>query len=228
MNILGVIPARGGSKGIVDKNIIELNGKPLITYTIESAIMSKIDKVVVTTDSKKIASIASQYEVEILIRDSKLATDNSLMLPVIKDVYKRQSLKFDYIITLQPTSPFRNFKHIDEAINKLLNDSQADSLVSVVKVPHNYSPESILIKEKNKLKNYIDGNPIYRRQDKNIYFARNGPSIIINDTLKLMNNNSFYSENTISYEMSKLSSMDIDDVEDLKIAQALSKFIFER
>ena len=209
MNILGVIPARGGSKGIVDKNIIELNGKPLITHTIEYAIMSKIDKVVVTTDSKKIASIASQYEVEILIRDSKLATDNSLMLPVIKDVYKRQSLKFDYIITLQPTSPFRNFKHIDEAINKLLNDSQADSLVSVVKVPHNYSPESILIKEKNKLKNYIDGNPIYRRQDKNIYFAINGPSIIINDTLKLMNNNSFYSENTISYEMSKLSSMDI-------------------
>ena len=141
LNILGVIPARGGSKGIVDKNIIELNGKPLITHTIESAIMSKIDKVVVTTDSKKIASIASQYEVEILIRDSKLATDNSLMLPVIKDVYKRQSLKFDYIITLQPTSPFRNFKHIDEAINKLLNYSQADSLVSVVKVPHNYSPE---------------------------------------------------------------------------------------
>ena len=141
MKILGVIPARGGSKGIPKKNIKLLNGKPLIAYTIEVALASNLDKVVVSTDCEEIASISKEYGADVIMRSENLAQDNTPTLPVLKDTINKIDSEYDAVMTLQPTSPFRTTKHIDEAIELFTSDKEADSLVSVVEVPHNFMPE---------------------------------------------------------------------------------------
>lgn len=224
MKILGIIPARGGSKGVKNKNIRLLNGKPLISYTLESALKSQIDKIVVTTDSDKIAEISSKHEVGILRRSAELSSDKTPMLPVILDVINRQKQKFDLVMTLQPTSPLRTHIHIDESIRIFSDHLNADSLVSIVEVPHNFSPESIMFIKNNFLKNYIenDSAPLMR-QEKKVYVARNGPAILINKIDILLKQNSFYNNKTIFYKMSKISSIDIDDYDDFEIASAVLK-----
>ena len=134
-NILAIIPARGGSKGLKDKNIVNFCGKPLIYWTIKAAQNSKyIDKIVVSTDSRKIKRVAEKYNVKIPeLRPKKYATNTATTHCVIKHEIKKlekENYLPDFIVTLQPTSPLRNFKHIDEAIAKMLKNKDADSLVS--------------------------------------------------------------------------------------------------
>ena len=147
---LAIIPARGGSKGIPKKNIKSLLGKPLIQYTIESALKSKyLDKIVVSTDDKKIADISEKLGAEIpCLRPKKLARDNTLILPVLQHMVNFLKKKENYnpfaIVLLQPTSPLRTVRHIDEAIELFLKKPKADSLVSVMQVPHNMTPISLM------------------------------------------------------------------------------------
>ena len=138
-SITAIIPARGGSKGIPDKNIKIIGGKPLIAWTIETARRSKyIDRVITTTDSDKIAGICKEYNCEVpFMRPKHLANDSAKGTDVILhtlDWLKLKKIDYDYFILLQPTSPLRTTKHIDEAIEILISSENANSLVSVKKV----------------------------------------------------------------------------------------------
>ena len=138
MKKIAIIPARSGSKGLKDKNIIKVCGKPLMAYSIEAAINSKcFDKVIVTTDSEKYAEIAKKYGAEVILRGERLSNDNATSYMVIEDVIYKQSDDFDYFVLLQPTSPMRNELHIIKAIKKFENNIvDFDFLVSVKEAEH--------------------------------------------------------------------------------------------
>lgn len=214
MKILGIIPARGGSKGILKKNIKLLNGKPLIVYTIEEALKSKLDKVIVSTDCEEIAEISRKYDVEVMQRPKKLAEDITPTLPVLQDVVLRLDKKFDAVMTLQPTSPLRTFKHINESIVIFENDKDADSLVSVVEVPHNFIPKKIMHLNGK----YLFGNmEAERRQDTTTMYARNGAAIYITKIEKL--NEYIFGGKILPYFMKPIDSFDIDSIEDWEIIE---------
>lgn len=216
MKIVGIIPARGGSKGIPKKNIKLLNGKPLIVYTIETALASELSKVVVSTDCEEIAKISKQYGADIMIRPQMLAMDDTPTLPVLQDVVDRLDENFDAVMTLQPTSPLRTSKHIDEAIELFKSDKNADSLVSVVEIPHNYMPEKLMSFDGK----YLSGiNEVKRRQEVQAMFARNGAAIYITKTDKL--NEYIFGGKILPYFMSKIDSFDIDDMEDWNIVKKI-------
>lgn len=216
MKTLGIIPARGGSKGIPKKNIKLLNGKPLIAYTLEAALSSTIDRVVVSTDCQEIAQIAKQFGVEVIIRPSDLAKDSTPTLPVLQYTVNNINETFDAVVTLQPTSPLRVAKHINEAIELFKNDDMADSLVSVIEVPHNYMPEKLMdIKGK-----YLVGNSeAKRRQEINKAYARNGAAIYITKSSRL--DDYIFGGNILPYFMEKINSVDIDYIEDWEIVNRI-------
>ena len=140
MNILAVIPARGGSKGIPKKNIRLMNGQPLIAYAIKNGLNSKyITDVVVTTDDKEIEYISKQYGAEVIKRDPKLADDKTTLDPVIYDAMvkdeNKKNKKYDIIITLQPTSPVLKTETLDKAIEQFLT-SDYDTYISATNKPH--------------------------------------------------------------------------------------------
>ena len=221
---IAIIPARGGSVSIPDKNICLLNGKPLINYTIDAAKKSKIDKIYVSTDSEKISRIVKKENIEVIFRPKELATDTSSTLSVIQYCLKRISnCKIDFVMTLQPTSPLRTFNHINESIELFINNNEADSLVSIQKVPHNFVPESLMkIDHNGYLSNYKENSKkVYRRQEKNIYYARNGAAIYITRTEKLKNY--IFGGKIIPYFMDAFSSVDIDSYDELKMAEIVLK-----
>ena len=218
MRTIGIIPARGGSKGIPKKNIKSLNGKPLIAYTIQAAMRSTIDRVIVSTDCEVIASVAQEFGAEVVIRPTELAKDSSPTLPVLQHIMKNINETFDAVVTLQPTSPLRCAKHINEAIELFKNDYKADSLVSVIAVPHNYAPEKIM-----KINGrYLTGNSkAKRRQEINTVYARNGAAIYITRACKL--DEYIFGGNILPYIMSKLSSIDVDDLEDWELVSLVMR-----
>ncbi len=218
MNIIAIIPARGGSKGIPKKNIKLLNGKPLIAYTIEEALKSILDEVVVSTDCQEIAKISREYGARVVIRSDDLSKDATPSLPVLQDVILKLDRKYDAVMTLQATSPMRTTRHINEAIELFSKNKEADSLVSVVKVPHNFSPEKIMSVSGK----YLSGNnKIKQRQEIETVYARNGAAIYITKIEKL--NKYIFGGKVLPYLMSKISSFDIDDMEDWEIIKILIK-----
>jgi|LakMenEpi03Aug12_release.lakeMendotaPanAssembly.Ray.scaffolds.fasta_scaffold381386_2 CMP-N,N'-diacetyllegionaminic acid synthase len=225
MEVLAIIPARGGSKGIPLKNIKLLNGIPLIEYTTSSAIKSKfINRIVVSTEEKKIAELAINLGVEVpFLRPNFLAKDDTPSLPVfintLEELYKIDGYKPDIIIILQPTSPLRSTKHIDEALELYLT-SNCDSLVSICDVPHNMNPFSVMkCNLDNSLENFLDFDESNNlRQKKPKFFARNGAAIYICNYNCLMKKKSIYGECIIGYKMDRISSIDIDDEFDWDIA----------
>ena len=217
MRILGVIPARCGSKGIKRKNIKSLGGRPLISYTIESALNSKLDRVVVSTDCEEIANISISYGAEVVMRPAYLATDNAPTLPVLQDVYKNLDIQYDALMTLQPTSPFRNDQHINKSIDVYSKEKKADSLVSVVEVPHNMSSKKIMSLKEGVL---IGGCEVIRRQKIDKVYARNG-AIYITNCNKLANY--IFGGVVIPYIMDKVSSIDIDDMQDWELSELIVK-----
>ena len=216
MKIVGIIPARGGSKSIPKKNIKLLNGKPLIAYTIEAALASNLDRVVVSTDFEEIASISKKYGAEVMMRPSHLAEDKTPTLPVLQDVVANLDKKFDAVTTLQPTSPLRTVEDINKSIKIFASDKEVDSLVSVVEVPHNYTPEKLMSLDGKYL---IGSSKFKRRQEVSMIYARNGAAIYITKTERL--SEYIFGGKIIPYFMSKLNSFDIDDMEDWKIVEKL-------
>lgn len=230
MNIVAIIPARGGSKGLPRKNIKIFNGKPLIFWTIDAAIKSKfIDKVIVSTDDVEIAQISLSFGAEVPgLRPLDLSKDDTPTLPVIQFVLRKlfhdQNYIPDLIVLLQATSPLRSNFIIDEAIQCFLNSPAADSLVSCVKIPHNYNPESLMfLNEYNFLEYVTDSNNIkFSRQEKNTYIARNGAAIYIT-TPKIINDG-ILGGNILPYFMKSSDSIDIDTEDDFLIAEAVSMY----
>jgi CMP-N,N'-diacetyllegionaminic acid synthase len=216
MNILGVIPARCMSKGIPKKNIKLLNGKPLIAYTIEAALASKLDRIIVSTDCEEVAEVSIRYGAGILMRAEILAQDTTPTLSVLQDIMSNIDVKYDAVMTLQPTSPFRTTKHINEAIEIFSGDKEADSLVSAVKVPHNFMPEKLMGYDSL----YLSGSSeVIRRQDIKTMYARNGAAIYITKFEKL--DEYIFGGKIVPYFMKKIDSFDIDDMEDWEIAERL-------
>ena len=231
MKILAVIPARGGSKGIKNKNLVNFNGKPLIYWTIQAAKKSKlISEIVVSTDSKAIQKFSEKVGVKVdQLRPKSLSQDDSLTIDVIQfelEKLNKKKIFPNYIVTLQPTSPLRNENHIDKAIKMICRDKNADSLVSCVKIPHNYSPESLMVKSKNYLINSKFHKNIFRRQDKKTYFARNGAAIYITKTSKIRNY--IFGGKILAFEMDFFTSIDIDTLTDLKLAETIKKYEFNK
>ena len=225
-NILAVIPARGGSKGIPRKNIVKINDRPLIDYTIQAALqVSRINDVVVSTEDKEISTISKELGAQVpFIRSDHLATNQMQSAPVIIDALNQmerlKSIKYDAVLMLQPTSPLRTSKHIDDAL-KIFLKSDSDSLVSVTEVPHNMNPYSIMqLKKDGTIKpflKYDENNNL--RQKKPIFYARNGAAIYICTYQCLMKKNSLYGDKIVPFFMNKETSIDLDDEIDWKIAQ---------
>jgi CMP-N-acetylneuraminic acid synthetase len=225
--ILAVIPARGGSKTILRKNIKPLAGKALIEYTFHAAKASKLlNRIVLSTDDVEIADIGRQSGIEVpFLRPRELAEDDCPTLPVIQHAIKlleeKENYKPDYIVILQPTSPLRTAAHIDEALNTLI-ETQADSVVSVIEVPHQYNPYSIMRIENGKLVPFIQGSEEHtQRQQKPVFFARNGAAIYAFRYETLMKKNSLYGDDCRPYLMSKEDSVDIDDMVDFRFTEFL-------
>ena len=219
MRILGVIPARGGSKGIRKKNLKLLCGQPLIYYTIKASSNSNLDRVIVSTDSEELIKISNSLGAEVLKRPSELAKDDSTTLAVLEHVLQSINESYDAIMVLQPTSPLRRKEHINESIEIFKNDNEADSLVSVVKVPHNFYPYKQMSLDNGYL---FGGKNIFRRQDlhENLY-ARNGAAIYISRINIL--NKSILGDKTLPYFMNKIDSIDIDDMEDWFLVESILK-----
>ena len=227
METLAVVPARGGSKSIYKKNIHPLCGKPLIYYTIRSAKNSILSRTVVSTDDEEIASVAKSFGAEVpFLRPAELARDDTPSLPVIQHAVRFLEETEDYlpsiIVILQPTSPLRTSEHIDEAIH-ILVEAGADSVVSVIEVPHNFNPVSVMRIENGKLKPFLEGEGtrILRRQDKPRVFARNGAAVYAMTYETLMERNSLFGEDCRPFLMDEQASIDIDSQFNLRIAEML-------
>lgn len=229
-SILGIIPARGGSKGIPKKNIKLLCGKPLLSYTAEAALTCKmLDRVVLSTENNEIANIGLSLGLEVpFMRSELLSQDDTpsvmVFLDVLEKLKKIDNYVPDFIVILQPTSPLRTCVHISESIDLLINNKDADSLVSITKIPHNMSPDSALfLDEKQIIKNYSSKNQIFQRQYKKEYYARNGAAIYIIKTDVFLKKKSLFGDKLIGYKMNKLESIDIDDIDDFTLAELILK-----
>ena len=223
MKVLAIIPARGGSKGLPKKNIKELGNKPLIAWSIDAAKQSQlIDRVIVSTDSDEILKIATEYDAEAPFkRPKELASDTATTLDVLThaiNYYKQQNQEFDYLVLLQPTSPFRKEGDIDKMI-KLAIESNADMVVSVKETSAN--PYYVLFEENENgfLKKSKEAN-FTRRQDCPTVYEYNG-SIYVIKIDSLLKQNSLVFSKTIKYEMDEYHSVDIDNQFDFDFAEFL-------
>ena len=226
-SVFAIIPARAGSKGLPKKNISPLAGKPLIAWTIETAKKSKyIDRCIVSTDDENIAKVAKLYSCEVpFIRPKHLAQDNSATMDVILHALKyflNKSIKFDYVILLEPTSPLRDSNDIDIALSKLdKNRKKADSIVGVSRVESAHPIFDIKVKKDGLIQPYIGKSfNILRRQDiEELYFFEG--SIYISDVEVLLKKNNFYHERTMPYIVPRWKSLEIDEMVDLITAEAI-------
>ena len=219
--IIAIIPARGSSKRLPKKNIKLLAGKPLISYTIEEAKKSNfINRILVSTEDKKIEKISKKYGVEVIKRPKKLAINLATTEDVIKHVvsYLENFEKYypDIIIILQPTSPLRNVKDIDSAIEKFLK-TKCDSIVSLCEISH-YRYWMFLIK-RDKLIPFVKSKSKSNLNKQKI-FQLNGAIYIMNrDTI--MNQDKIRGKITRGYIMPPERSIDIDSEVDFKLAEFL-------
>lgn len=217
---LAIILARGGSKRLPRKNILPLAGKPMISWTIEAALKSKfVNKVVVSSDDAEILEISLHLGADIIERPKFLATDTASSFDSIKHVIEN-SPSFEYIILLQPTSPLRTMKHINEAIT-LLENKQADAVISVNETE--YSPLWMnTLDNDQSLEHFLHTAVVNSRsQDLPKYYRLNG-AIYICKTERLLQEKSFFIYNKIfAYIMDRESSVDIDEQLDFQIAELL-------
>lgn len=225
MTALGVIAARGGSKGISRKNVVPVAGRPLIGWTCEAACQSrKLTRVVLSTDDREIAAAAAAWGVPACFpRPAALATDEALIVDVLVDLLRTldgaEQYRPDAVVLLQPTSPLRTAAHIDAAVD-LLDASGADTVVSVVTVPHQFNPASVMRVDGERLVPFLAGPTVTRRQDKPALVARNGPAVLAVRRDVLLDSG-LYGRDVRPLFMTPEESVDIDGPLDLEIAAFL-------
>jgi len=221
--MLAIIPARGGSKGLPNKNIKLLNGKPLIAYTIEAALNSKsINRVIVSTDSNIIAEIAIKHGAEVpFIRPSYLAGDKALAIDnyiYTVDRLNHSSNNISSFIVLQPTSPLRTTDDIDKSIDLFFN-KEADSVIS-------YTEESHPIYWHKRINNDLSFTNIFddsilNRQDYPKTYYPNGAIFVFK--VQLIKQKKYYSKKSFAYIMNRINAVDIDTIDDFEYAEYLIK-----
>jgi CMP-N,N'-diacetyllegionaminic acid synthase len=221
--ILAIIPARSGSKGLKNKNIKKINGKPMINYTVEAALKSEIfSNVIVSTDSQEYAEIAKKDGAEVpFVRPKKISTDEAtttdVILHAISEMEKRNG-RYDYFMLLQPTSPLRTAKNIKQAYS-LLKEKNANAVVSVCETEHNPLWSNTL-DESLSLDNFINKRQDKRRQELPTYYRLNG-AIYLAKVSYYMKHNNFYFNRSCAYIMNKRESIDVDDMIDFRLAEIL-------
>lgn len=223
--ILAVIPARAGSKGLPRKNVLPFAGKPLIAWTIEQARESElVDRVIVSTDGDEIADVAQAYGAEVPFRrPAALASDTASSIDVILhaiDQVGQSGSQFSIVALLEPTSPLRDIADIDGAIRKLLSTPDAESIVGVAEV-EGMHPAFVLREKNGYLEPYL-GVPAtgLRRQVIEPLLFLEG-SIYVAYVESLRKRRTFYHERTIGWPVAKYKSVEIDDMCDLIVAEAL-------
>ena len=228
IKVLCTICARGGSKGVKNKNIKKINGKPLIAYTIEQAKESKLfEHIVISTDSDDIANIAKEYGAEVFFkRNAEMASDTAGKLDVIKDAFVKSEehydCKFDYLIDLDATAPLRVVKDIVDSFQQFL-DNDNDNLITAM--PSRRSPYFNLIEQNKSGKVYLSkslDSSIVRRQDAPKSYDMNA-SIYIWKRDVILNEKSLFLEKTGLYIMPEVRSIDIDSELDYKFVEYLLK-----
>jgi len=222
-NVIGVIPARGGSKGIPNKNLALLCGRPLLAYTADAAKESKrLTRTIVSTDDERIAECARSLGLDVpFMRPSSLAGDDVPMLPVLQhaiDALQSDGFSADIVVLLQPTSPLRRGEHIDAAVD-WLQRVRGDSVVSVVEVPHQFNPTSVMRIDDGLLKPFLEGSTAARRQDKPRVYARNGPAVLAVHA-RVLREGSLYGNESWPLVMSPEDSLDIDTPWDLRLVES--------
>ncbi len=230
MKILAIIPARGGSKGVPRKNIKLLAGKPLLKYTSSVALNSSLlSKVIVSTDDDEIISVAKTLGIETPFkRPSDLATDSASSLSVILhalEYFESKNVHFDAVCLLQVTSPFRTVEFLNKALHEFIK-SDADSLISVQEVPHEYNPHWCFELDKNEHFKIATGETeiISRRQDLPKAYHRDG-SIYITKTKTLKEQNSLFGKRIAHIVSPKEFYVNIDTMDDWKKAEELVKHL---
>lgn len=220
--MLAIIPARAGSKGLPGKNIKKLLGKPLIAYTIEEALKSKyISEVYVSTDSLEIAKIAEEYVAKVpFLRPDYLATDQALAVDTyifMLDKLQEANKNIESFIVLQPTSPLRTSKNIDEAIT-LFNDKDADSVISYTKESHPLLWHKYVENDLSFL-NIFDDSKLSNRQENRTTYYPNGAIFVFKS--EIIRQKKYYSSKSYAYIMDKNKSVDVDYMEDFEYAEFL-------
>ena len=222
MRVLGLIPARGGSKGVPRKNVKLLAGKPLIGYSIEAALQSKaIDACIVSTEDAEIASVAREFGAEVLLRPPELARDETAMPEVIQHVLKNRGEAFDVMILLQPTCPQRTASDIDSAL-ELFSNPEIQSVISVVRVEDQHPARMYEIID-DRLQPLDPELLGARRQDLPPVYHRNGAIYACRIT-HFQNTGLLWDERPFPFIMPRERSINIDDSFDFQLAE----FVFSR
>lgn len=227
MNVLYLIPARGGSKGLPGKNIRPICGKPLVAWSVETGLQTRLKypgRVVISTDDQEIAKVAVKYGAESpFLRPAKLALDTTPSMDVVLhaiDHYEKQGEKFDLVVMLEPTSPQRDEKDIIGAIEQLLSAPEAESIVGVCRTESAHPAFLVELKDKFIVPYQKSEVKVLRRQDlTELYFFEG--SMYVSKTESLKKRKSFYHEKTLGYVMPKWKSFEIDDKTDFIIIEAL-------
>jgi len=226
--ILAIIPARGGSKGLPMKNILNLCGKPLLGWPVQAAKNSKyIDKVIVSTDDKTIAEVGERMGAEVpFIRPKELANDTASSISVIihaLDYFKSSNMVYDYVALLEPTSPLTESQDIDSALENLcLKRNIADSIVGISRVISAHPVYDVVLGSDGLIDPFMqeDFSNALRRQDISELYFFDG-SLYISDVGVLLKEKSFYHKRTMGYVTPKWKSFEVDDIVDMICIEAI-------
>ena len=226
LKVLGLIPARGGSKGVPRKNIKLLCGKPLLQYTAESALASRLlTRVILSTEDEEIADAGLRSGLEVpFLRPRELAADDTPMLPVVQHALKcmeEPGARFDAVCLLQPTNPLRRAEDIDACI-ELLERTDADSVVTVLPVPDEYNPQWVYFQTPEGALYLSTGaaSPVGRRQDLPPAFHREGSVYVIRRNV-VIDGDSLYGKRMVGYKLDPGGTVNIDTIEDWRRAEGM-------
>lgn len=228
LKIMAIIPARGGSKGIPNKNIVPLGGKPLISYTIKAAKQSKyVNRIIVSTDDEKIAEVSRQYGAETpFMRPAELAQDDSPVMPALYHAVewldKNEGYKSDILLMIQPTSPFVKSEQIDKAVEMLLSNPDADAVTTVIETPHVFHPYNIrVIKSDGSVVFFMpeDHDRYPTRQTKPKFYAFGNFYVFRYDTLALQR--SLYGRRCLPLVIDPVTAFDINYPFELAMAESI-------
>lgn len=217
MTHIGIVPARGGSRRLPRKNIRTIAGQPLLAWTAQAALASKLDRVILSTDDEEIAGVGREQGLEVpFLRPSTIAEDGTPMLPVLAHLIEwleAGGTKLESLVLLQPTSPLRLPRHIDEAI-ALFDCKSAETVVSITGFPNGFGPSKFM---------RIDAEGAVTKAeiaDTGDLVVRNGPAILMTSP-DVIRRGSLYGSPTLGYRMERASSVDIDDEDDFALAEYL-------
>lgn len=228
LNVVGIIPARGGSKGVPKKNIKLLGNKPLIAYSIEEAKKSKyIDRLIVSTEDEEIAQVAKKYGAEVILRPPEMATDQAptepCLIHVVEQLKNTDGFMTGIVVLLQATTPFRKAADIDAALEKLVAHPTADSIYSVYEAPHQFNPYWISrIDDDGFIKPYLGDNLNTNRQSLPKVYWRDGQIYAVYADKLLETGSRFGKTGSVPYiNTTDKYHINIDHITDFWLAEIL-------